>query len=258
LVHCATQDYNDAPAFDFYGTPRKTTGACNGLEPGAVEISTTVGSTGPEIISLDPNTAPVGSTNITVNLSGTGFTGVTGVSFGAGGFAGIRVNSFTVVNDSSINVNISIPRTIAPGNYNVTVSGQPLGTPFHVTSATAGFTAPSPLLTTVVANRTAKTGTVTVTNTATGANAGPFVLSFAQVVKSFGGGGVFSITGGTCVAGLSVDPGSSCTVIVQYVPPANGNNATETAHITLTGLGFTGAGGFGGSGTATSPTFNGN
>ena len=259
MVSCGTQNYNDAPAFDFYGTPRKTTGpVCNGLEPGAVEISATVGSNGPEIISLDPNTAPVGSSNITVNLSGTRFTTVTGVLFGARGFGGIRVNSFTVVNDSSINANITIPRTLAPGNYNVTVSGQPLGIPFHVTSATAGFSAPSPLLTTAVANRTTKTGTVTVTNTATGANAGPFVLSFAQVVKNgFGGGGVFSITGGTCVPGLSVDPGSSCTVVVQYVPPANGNNATETAHITLTGLGFTGAGGFGGLGTATSATFNG-
>jgi hypothetical protein len=134
------------------------------------------------------------------------------------------------------------------------------GIPFHVTTATAGFSAPTPALTTAVANRTTKTGTVTVTNTATGADAGPFVLASnpAVVKNGFGGGGVFSITGGTCVAGLSVAPGSTCTVIVQYVPPATGNNATETAHITLTGAGFTGAGGSGGFGTATSATFNGN
>ncbi|HYM06235.1 MAG TPA: hypothetical protein VEU11_06710 [Terriglobales bacterium] len=262
-VTCGTQNYNDAPAFDFYGTPRKPAGPCQGIEPGAIELSTTVGSTGPEILSLDPNSAPVGSSNINVNLSGTGFTGVTGVSFGPGGLTGIRVNSFTVINDSSINANITIPRTATAGTHTVTLTGQPIGIPFLVTHATAGFTGPTPALTTANANRTTKTGTVTVTNTenpATDPNAGPFVLASnpAVVKNGFGGGGVFSITGGTCVAGLSVAPGSSCTIIVQYVPPAFGNNATETAHITLTGTGFNGAGGFGGFGTATSATFNGN
>ncbi len=257
-VLCGTQNYNDAPAFDFNGTPRKPAGPCHGLEPGAIEISAAVGSSGPEILSLDPSSAPVGTFNLTVNLSGSGFTGATGVSFGGGGANGIRVNSFTVVNDSSINANITIPRTATPGLYNVSITGQPASIQFQVTTATAGFAGPTPALTTAVANRTTKTGTVTVTNTAVGANAGPFVLSNNPVVVKNGfGGGAFSIIGGTCVAGLSVDPGANCTVIVQYVPPANGN-VNASAHITLTGAGFTAAGGFGGAGTATSPNFNGN
>ncbi len=259
MVSCGTQNYNDAPAFDFYGNVRKSA-ACHGVEPGAVELSTTVAS-GPEIISLDPNTTPIGTTDLVVNLSGSGFTGVTGVSFGGLG-SGIRVNNFSIVNDSSINVNISVPRTVTPGNYNVAFTGMPAGEgiPFTVTNATVAFS--NNLfngLTTAPANTSTKTVMVTVTNTGAGTFPGPFVLTAppAVVKNGFGGAGRFSVIGGTCAVGSQIEVGQSCTVEVQYAP--NGSVGVETAHITLTGEGFSSAGGgFGGEGTVTSGTMDAN
>jgi hypothetical protein len=255
MIPCSNfSNYNDAPAFDFYGAPRKA--GCHGIEPGAVELSSSA-VTGPEIISLDPNTAPIGSAATTVNLSGTGFTGVTNVTFAGG----IRVNSFVVVNDSSINANITIPRTVNPNSYNVTVTGLANGeaAQFTVTNATVAFS-PNPFtgLTTSPATTATKTATVTVTNTGTGTFPGPFVLTAppAAVKNGFAGPGRFSVTGGTCVAGLTVEVGNSCTIQVQYAP--NGSIAVEVGHITLTGEGFAGAGGVGGFGTVSSGTFNAN
>jgi len=253
MIPCSNfSNYNDAPAFDFYGTPRKA--GCHGIEPGAVE-DTVSAATGPEIISLDPNTAPVGSTDITVNLSGTGFTGVTNVTFGGG----IHVNSFVVVNDSSINVNITIPRNVPANTYNVTVNGLANGeaAQFTVTIAEVSFTNPFTLAS-FPAPTTPVTAVMTVTNTGNGTSfPGPFILTAppAAIKDTVGtrahpAPGVFSVTGGTCAVGVVVEVGGSCTIDVTYTQ--NGSIAVETGHILLTGEGFTGAGGVGGEGTVNS------
>jgi len=258
MIPCSNfSNYNDAPAFDFYGTPRKA--GCHGVEPGAVE-DTVSAATGPEIISLDPNTAPIGSTDITVNLSGTGFTGVTNVTFAGG----IHVNSFVVVNDSSINANITIPRTVAAGTYNVTVNGLANGeaAQFTVTIAEVSFTNPFTLAS-FPAPTTPVTAVMTVTNTGNGTSfPGPFILTAPPAAVKNGptnraNPGVFSVTGGTCAVGLVVEVGSSCTINVTYTQ--NGSIGVEVGHITLTGEGFfTGGGGGGAEGTVSSGTFNAN
>jgi hypothetical protein len=117
---------------------------------------------------------------------------------------------------------------------------------------TASFSAPSPALTSTPANTTTKTGTITVRNTATGANAGPITLVAAPSIATVGTAvGTFSITGGTCVYGavINPNPGSNCTIIVQYVPGTS--TATATANVTVTGTGLA-------TGTATSANFTAN
>jgi hypothetical protein len=248
LVSCGIQNYFDAPAYDFFGSQRKPTGACtSGLDSGAVEFlpAGPAGSTNAEVLSLDPNTAPVGSANITVNLSGTALSGATNVSFG-GNASGVRVNSFTVVNDSSINANITITRNATLGTHNVTVNtphGNSVAVPFTVTSASANFSSAAALAT---GGRNTKNAVITVTNPA--ASTGPFVLGAAPIITRLNGTGTFTITGGTCASGVSVNPGSNCTITVQYVPPAAPASVTSHAYITIAGLGFTTA-----TGTLTDP-----
>jgi hypothetical protein len=93
-------------------------------------------------------------------------------------------------------------------------------------------------LTTTPANATAKTGTVTISNSATGANAGPLRLTAAPAVNRVSGTGAFTVTGGTCVSGTVLNPGANCTVIVHYVPPTTGS-LTSTAHVTIADTGST-------------------
>jgi hypothetical protein len=106
-------------------------------------------------------------------------------------------------------------------------------------------------MTTTPGNLTTKTGTITISNTATGANAGPLTLTAAPTVVKTAGpvSGTFSITGGTCVAGFVVTPGSSCTITVQYAPGTS--TATATAHVTITDTGAAAA-------SQTTPNFNAN
>jgi hypothetical protein len=84
---------------------------------------------------------------------------------------------------------------------------------------------------------------VTVTNNTTTAPAiafpGPLTLTAGPVVNRATGAGAFTvISGGSCVAGLVLQPGGSCTVNVQYVPPTTGS-LTSTAHVTITDTGAT-------------------
>jgi hypothetical protein len=86
--------------------------------------------------------------------------------------------------------------------------------------------------------RTAKDGTITVTNTATGANAGRLTLTGAPTFTQTGGTGTFSITGGTCASGSVVSAGgSSCTITVHYVPPASPASVSSTMRINLANTG---------------------
>lgn len=110
--------------------------------------------------------------------------------------------------------------------------------PFRVTGATITFSALN--LTTNPANTTIKNGFVTVTNTASGVNAGALTLTAAPTVIKASGPGASSfsvIAGGTCASGTVVNPGGgSCTVRVQYNP--GGSTATSTAHVRITGRGI--------------------
>jgi hypothetical protein len=67
-------------------------------------------------------------------------------------------------------------------------------------------------------------GTVIVTNVASGSNPGPLTLVAAPTLgPPKTGTGVFAITaGGTCASGTVLTPGSNCTINVQYTAPPSG------------------------------------
>jgi hypothetical protein len=88
-----------------------------------------------------------------------------------------------------------------------------------------------------------KTGTITVSNSATGATAGPLTLTapptIAKTSNASGGNGTFSITGGTCGNGTVITPAGgptpTCTIIVQYTGETNTTTADGAVTITDTG-----------------------
>jgi len=77
-------------------------------------------------------------------------------------------------------------------------------------------------LTSSPANTNQKVGTITVSNNAAGANAGPLTLTAAPTATRFSGNAnaTFAVTGGTCGAGTVLNPGgpgaagSTCTIQV--------------------------------------------
>jgi len=217
------------------------------LGPKNITVTTPAGTTNPvtftvlapaTLTSISPSSGARG-TSVNVTLTGTGLLGVTSVN--APGSPNISVSNVTVVNDTTVTATLTMQPATALGLHNITVTtagGNSNAVSFRVTGATLAFSAPVPVLTTTPANTSTKNGVVTVSNTATGANAGPFTLTAAPaIIKTAGPAAtVFSITGGTCAAGLMINPGSSCTVNVQYAP--GGSTATSTAHVQVTGMGI--------------------
>jgi hypothetical protein len=135
--------------------------------------------------------------------------------------------------------------TVATPNGNAVRTGA-----FTVTGATVTFSAPSPALNT--GGTGTKTGTITVRNTATGANAGPLTLTAAPAVVQtvpVASPAKFSVTGGTCASGTVLNPGASCTVVVQYLP--GGVTTAATAHVQLRNTGVA-------ANPLNGPNFNGN
>ena len=99
--------------------------------------------------------------------------------------------------------------------------------------ASVTFSAPSPALTSTPANTAVKSGTITVSNVGTG----PLTLSAAPTITKTAGpaAGSFSITGGSCTAGMVVAAGGgTCAIGVQYTPS---NTGVATARVTLTDVG---------------------
>ena len=182
--------------------------------------------------SVTPNSGTRG-TSVPVTLIGTGLSTATAVNV-----TGVNVNaSFTIVNDTTINATIIINPSAVLGNHNVmvtTAGGNTNNVPFTVLGATVAFAGPTPAMN--GGGLGTKNGTITVSNTASGANAGPLTLTVAPTFTrvSGTGAGTFTITGGTCVNGAVVNPGSSCTITMQYVP-TNTSNATYNVTITDTG-----------------------
>jgi hypothetical protein len=107
---------------------------------------------------------------------------------------------------------------------------------FRVTGGTITFT-PAVMNLTGGANQSTKTGTITVHNSATGANAGPVTMTAAPTIAPIPGptGGTFSITGGTCTATTVLNPGGTCTIIVQYLPQGAAAEYFATVTVTDTG-----------------------
>jgi len=123
-------------------------------------------------------------------------------------------------------------------------------------TATVGFSGPSPALTTSPATYAAKTGLVRVGNTGTGPLT--FATTGAFTVTKTSGPGTFTLilsgsTAGTCTAGGTVAAGGSCTLRVNYTPPASpASLATPgVAHVTVTDTGAATT-------SQNSPNFNGN
>jgi hypothetical protein len=219
--------YTAAPADDFFGNLRKTNGA---VDAGAVEFGSSANA--PTLSSIAPNSGVRGSI-VPVTITGANLTGTTAVTVSG---TNVNVGSIVVVNDTTVTATFTINSAATLGLRNVSIT-TPGGTAvlnnsFRILGATITFSNPG--LTTSPANRTPKDGTITVTNTATGANAGPLTLTGAPTLTRTAGTGTFTVTGGTCVSGFVVNSGGgSCTIGVHYVPPAAPASASSTAHATL-------------------------
>ena len=101
----------------YYFTSEMHTGA--GWQYGAEQSFRTQET--PKINTIDPNSALQGQ-NLTVTITGSGYTGVTGVSFGDG----ITVNNFSVASYTQITANITIAADAVAGPRIVSVT-TPLG-----------------------------------------------------------------------------------------------------------------------------------
>jgi hypothetical protein len=205
---------------------------------------------GATLASISPASASRG-TQVNVTLTGTGLTGATSVTVAGGG---VTVSNFNAASDTSVTATFTIASNAGTGVRTVTVNA-PAGSPtvnFQVLGATLTISAPTPSL--VTGSALPHSGTVTVSNTATGASAGPFTFSSDPAVNQTGTvRGSFAITGGSCANGLVVNAGSNCTITVQYTPNL-ANTQNSTAHVTVIGTGITGT-----PSAATSPaTQNGN
>ena len=190
----------------------------------------------PVLTSIVP-TSGARRTSVNVTFNGTNLTGAFAVT-GIGPL--IPVTNLVVVSPTTVTATLNISAIAPLGIRNLgltTPGGNSNRLPFTVTGGTAAFTGPTPVLTTTPANTTAKNGTVTLTNSATGANAGPLRLTAAPVVNRVNGTGAFTVTGGTCASGTVLAPGANCTITVHYVPPATGN-LTSTGHVTITDTGW--------------------
>ena len=97
---------------------------------GGIKAGFTVEKNGPVITGVSPNEASQGATS-DVTISGSNFTGATGVSFGRG----ITVNSFSVTSDTAIAANITIGDHAAAGSRFVGVAN-----PSGKDALRAGFT----------------------------------------------------------------------------------------------------------------------
>lgn len=238
-------------ATDFFGNPRPDPGNTKAFDIGAIELQATAAQVTPGLTAIAPASFVRGTT-VTVVLTGANLASTSKVNLTG---TGVTASSFTVTSSTSVSVTLVVApgAALSPAAHTIgltTVDGNTNTVQFAVTGATATFSAPTPVLTSSPATTTPKVGTITVSNAA--AATGPLTLTAAPTITRTAGSGTFAITGGSCASGSQVNPGGSCTVIVQYTPPLTGNRtANSTAHITLTGSGLAAA-------TLNSAAFNGN
>ncbi|TMB10569.1 MAG: choice-of-anchor D domain-containing protein, partial [Deltaproteobacteria bacterium] len=132
-------------------------------------------ATGAGLISISP-TSGVRGTTVPVTLTGTNLTVATAVNGGTG--VACTITGTTTA--TTLTANCVIASTATLGAHAVTVStptGASNAVTFTVLGATIAFAGPTPALTTITADTTPKNGTITVSNTATGATAGPFTFT---------------------------------------------------------------------------------
>jgi hypothetical protein len=236
--------------FTISGTANRSARNVTVTTPGGTSNAVTFTIVPPVLSSIAPNTGARGAV-VPVTLTGSGFTGATGLNVSGGGAGAIGVSAFTVVSDTQITATFTIPNAATLGPHNVAVV-LPADTTGNVTFTVTGgiaFSGPTPALTTGTANTTTKTGLVTITNYL-GASGSITLTPAPTVVKVGTAGGTFTvIAGGTCANNtVLAAPGGSCTVNVQYAPGTS--TATATAHVQVTGTGFTSP--------VNGPNFNGN
>ena len=185
--------------------------------------------------------APAGCNPPSYSIQASPFSTCAGTTLGAGESCVINV----VFNP------ISTSQALRTASLNVTAGGitQIVALSGHDTIATVSVSAITPALTTNPANATAKTGTITVTNTInpnTNADAGPYIPS-AIILTPLTATGTFAL-GGTCAVGTPINPGgtlvppvagSSCTITITYTPPvgATGAALNGRANLLVTGYG---------------------
>ena len=209
----------------------------------------------PTVTGVDPASANQGQT-VAVTLTGTGFTGAKGVSFGGG----VDVTSFDVDNDTQITANIVIANRAFVGTRFVGV-GTPAGrgtlpAGFSVTSDAPTVTGVNPATGNQGATLTGVTLTgINFTNTTKvsfggGINVTSFdVVSDTQITaditianRAFVGTRFVTVVNesghGTMSAGFSV---TKFAPIVNSVNPSTGVQGATLTGITITGTNFTGA-----------------
>ncbi len=210
----------------------------------------------PTVTGVNPGSANQGQTLSGIIVTGTGFTGAKGVSFGGG----IDVTSFTVNGDTTITANIVVANHASVGTRFVTVS-----TPSGKGTLPAGFsvTDDSPIVTSVDSASGSQGATLTGI-TITGTNfTGATKVSFGGGidVTSFNVNGDSQISANIIIAvhasvgirfvtvvnqsGKGTDPtGFSITddsPTVTAINPATGSQGATLTGITVTGTNFTGA-----------------
>ncbi|MDE3011964.1 MAG: choice-of-anchor D domain-containing protein, partial [Pseudomonadota bacterium] len=204
----------------------------------------------PALTAVAPASAVRGAI-AAVSLTGSYLDGASAVTVTGGGVnCAIAPAGQTAL--TTLTANCTVNPGAAPGSRTITVltpTGSSNTQPFSVTGATASLSAPVPALNTAIANTSVKTGTITVGNAA--AATGALKLTANPIMTKVGtAGGSFAIvSGGSCVTGAVVSPGSSCTIKVQYTPGTS--TATATANVTITGSGLAAT-------TLTSANFTGN
>jgi hypothetical protein len=252
LIPSNTANFTEAPALDFFGTPRKTNGA---VDAGAVEFVTpniAVATVTPGALTFS---AVVGTTSasqvLTVhNVGGATLTGVAVVVTApfsrSGGTCGTTLNAASTC---TINVVFSPTALGAAGGTatitgSVTVAGSPVslsGTGTAATiaatltptshsfgSATRGvgtLTAPTQIFTLT------NTGNVTLTGIAQGTLGGtnPTEFSIVRLLSTCGPAG-----GGQFVGQTTLAPGAACVVTVQFRPLTAQTTGAKSATVSVT------------------------
>jgi len=262
-------NFTDAPAYDFFNTPRKPGGS---TDAGAVRFTSAGGSTeftvSPSLV--DFGLVPVHSPTTVdqdvqvINSGSAPLTGI-GATLNCAGVTGCNLPSFTIRSNTcagttlgageSCVINVvfnptSTSQALRSANLNVTAGGitQTVALGGHDTIATITVSPITPALTTNPANATAKTGTITVTNTMnpnTNADAGPYIPS-AITLTPLTATGTFAL-GGTCAVGTPINPGgtlvppvagSSCTITITYTPPVGATGASLNGRVNLLVTGY--------------------
>ena len=253
-VNSDTQITATSPAANLSGAVDVTVTTPNGTSAtGSADQFTYLTATAPTVTGINPTSGPA-SGGTTVTITGTGFNGATGVSFGSTAASSFNVDSDTQITATSPAANLS-------GAVDVTIT-TPNGT--SATSSADQFTyitAATPTVTGINPTSGPASGGTSVTITGTGFN-GATGVSFGSTAASN-----FTVDSDTQITATSSVANLSGAVDVTVTTP-NGTSATSSADqftyltataptvtsinptsgpaaggdsVTITGTGFTGA-----------------